>query len=105
MYSLFIANWNKDLGFGSGTVMRPLWWNYPSDEKSYDYEDLEFILGTDILVAPVLNPSDSNGSVTLDVYLPKGDNWIDMTDELKPTLIGGRAYSYILNPIDDIPYF
>jgi len=39
MYSLFLANWNKDLELGSGTVMRPLWWNYPSDTKAYDYED------------------------------------------------------------------
>jgi alpha-glucosidase (family GH31 glycosyl hydrolase) len=54
MYSLFVANNDEELGFASGTIMRPLWWNYPTDEEAYKFEDREFMLGEDILVAPVL---------------------------------------------------
>ena len=55
MYSLFVSNYDSGMGFASGTVMRPLWWNYPSDPQAYVYEDSEFMLGDDILVAPVLD--------------------------------------------------
>ena len=38
--------------------MRPLWWNFPMDEKAYENEDFEFMLGEEILVAPILTKGD-----------------------------------------------
>jgi alpha-glucosidase len=56
-------------------VMRPLWFNYPADYNTYTpslpFE--QFLLGTDLLVAPVL----VQGATSRPVYFPKGDAWVD----------------------------
>ncbi|MBA4388279.1 MAG: hypothetical protein C0404_09885 [Verrucomicrobia bacterium] len=52
-------------------LLRPIWYDAPGREELYGATD-EFMLGGDILVAPVLDP----GIVTRDIILPPGD-WID----------------------------
>ena len=52
--------------------MRPLWFEYPSDDRTYLIED-EYLVGRDLLVAPVVTES----VVKRRVYFPKGDNWVD----------------------------
>jgi alpha-glucosidase len=56
-------------------VMRPLWFNYPADYNTYSPAlPLEqFLLGNDLLVAPVL----TQGATSRAVYFPKGDAWVD----------------------------
>ncbi|HZH32966.1 MAG TPA: TIM-barrel domain-containing protein [Pyrinomonadaceae bacterium] len=56
-------------------VMRPLWFNYPADYNTYAPAlPLEqFLVGRDLLVAPVL----TEGATKRSVYFPKGDAWID----------------------------
>ncbi len=53
-------------------VIRPLWHDYPEKEELYTIAD-EFMLGPDILVAPVLE----EGAVQRDVVLPPGE-WHDV---------------------------
>lgn len=60
------VKYNAEKGVG---VIRPLFFYY--DEKQAYKEMYEFLLGRDILVAPVIKP----GAVTRRVYLPK-DRWI-----------------------------
>lgn len=52
-------------------VVRPLFLHYPDDPVTYDLSYQEFLVGPDILVAPVLDP----GKDSLRVYLPAG-NWV-----------------------------
>jgi alpha-glucosidase (family GH31 glycosyl hydrolase) len=78
MYTQFVRNFDSAHGFGSGTVMKPLWWNYPTEDSAYEHEDVEFLYGDDILVAPVLHQADQSGEVKLDVFLPQGSNWLEM---------------------------
>ena len=52
-------------------AMRPLFLEFPKDEKTAAIND-EFMFGSDLLVAPVLR----EGVTELEVYLPKGD-WYD----------------------------
>lgn len=52
--------------------MRPLFFDFPEDAKSWEVED-EFMFGPDILVAPVL----SAGARSRSVYLPAGATWRD----------------------------
>ena len=59
----------KDKGW---PLTRPLFWHYPQDEKVWDMTS-EFMLGPDLLVAPVLE----QGANTVDVYLPKG-KWVHL---------------------------
>ncbi|HYG08907.1 MAG TPA: glycoside hydrolase family 31 protein, partial [Pyrinomonadaceae bacterium] len=56
-------------------VMRPLWFNYPADYNTYApaLPTEQFLLGRDLLVAPVLTQGDTKRPV----YFPKGDAWID----------------------------
>ncbi|MDQ1613178.1 MAG: alpha-glucosidase [Pyrinomonadaceae bacterium] len=56
-------------------VMRPLWFNYPADYNTYAPTPTleQFLVGRDLLVAPVLTPGDTKRPV----YFPKGDAWVD----------------------------
>ncbi|XP_018321537.1 myogenesis-regulating glycosidase-like [Agrilus planipennis] len=78
-------------------VNAPLWWVDPTDPDSLK-EDTEYMLGEDILVAPVI----VEGAVSRDVYLPQG-TWIDGNSgteyEGRQTI---RNYSA---PLDTLPYF
>ncbi|MCP9495479.1 MAG: DUF4968 domain-containing protein [Pyrinomonadaceae bacterium MAG19_C2-C3] len=53
-------------------VMRPLWYEYPQDSLTYLIED-QYLLGSDILVAPVVRPNQVKRSI----YFPKGTAWLD----------------------------
>lgn len=53
--------------------MRPLFVDFPDDSRSWDVED-EYLFGSDILVAPILQPK----AVSRSVYLPKGATWTDV---------------------------
>ena len=52
-------------------VIRPVWWLAPDDERAQVCDD-EFLLGADVLVAPVVQP----GQRAREVYLPRG-RWQD----------------------------
>jgi len=67
LYSLFHEH--EETG---APVMRPMWFNYPMDEATYLIED-QFLVGADVLVAPVLR----EGAVRRTVYFPSGDRWIN----------------------------
>jgi alpha-glucosidase len=78
-------------------VMRPLWFEFPSDKQTYLIAD-EYLLGRDVLVAPVIK----EGLRERDVYLPAGENWIDWwTGERYD---GGKSYQ-VKVPIDRLPLF
>jgi alpha-D-xyloside xylohydrolase len=76
--------------------MRPLFVDFPDDARSWAVED-EFLLGPDILVAPVLDA----GARRRDGYLPPGswsDGWTGATVE------GAREIS-VEAPLERIPVF
>ncbi len=52
--------------------MRPLFFDFAEDSKTYEVED-QFLFGPDILVAPVL----TQGAISREVYLPAGTHWRD----------------------------
>ena len=51
-------------------LMRPVFYRYPDDPHAWEELD-EYLLGDDLLVAPVVR----GGIVERDVYLPQGDFW------------------------------
>jgi alpha-D-xyloside xylohydrolase len=51
---------------------RPLFLNFPADPACWDIQD-QFLLGDDILVAPVV----TEGAREREVYLPAGAEWRD----------------------------
>ncbi len=61
-------------------IVRPLVWNYPNDRKTWTSEtQYEFMVGDEILVAPVYNAMKLNKGWKKDIYLPEG-TWIDFND-------------------------
>ena len=60
--------------------MKPIWWLDPTDEKALTC-DSEFLIGDQLLVAPVLE----DGARSRSVYLPAG-RW---HDELRGGELGG----------------
>jgi len=77
-------------------VMRPLFLEYPMDRQTYRM-DTQFLLGRDLLVAPVLE----EGARSVEVYLPDGE-WFDFwTGE---RVIGPRRVR-VEAPLDRVPLF
>lgn len=78
-------------------VMRPLWYEYPGDKQTYLISD-EFMVGSDVLVAPVVK----QGMTTRGIYLPVGAEWVDWwTGE---RLESGKMH-YLKTPLDRLPIF
>ena len=78
-------------------VMRPLFYDAPSDIKSWDIED-EYMFGPDVLVAPVLYAGETERKV----YLPKGSRWKNYwTGEV----VKGGSSVVVSTPIEQIPVF
>ena len=78
-------------------VIRPLFFNFPSDPKTYDIED-EFMFGPDILVAPILNQGDRNRKI----YLPSHARWLDPHSSI--VFDGGQSI-LVDAPLERIPVF
>ena len=77
--------------------MRPLFVDFPADERTWDTED-EFLLGPDLLVAPILTA----GATARTVYLPAGSRW---TDPWTGTAHDGGQTVDVAAPLDRIPVF
>ena len=76
--------------------MRPLWLDFPDDAEAAK-QDQEFMLGDDILVAPVV----SQGATKRDVYFPAG-LWLDIEAD---ALHFGRRTESVDAPLGKLPYF
>ncbi|XP_071845274.1 myogenesis-regulating glycosidase-like isoform X1 [Apostichopus japonicus] len=86
----------KETVVDGSPIIRPLWWIAPTDKYATRI-DCEFLVGNDMLVAPVVD----KGRRARDVYLPEG-NWMDPSGQV---LSGGRWYGRMRAPLDEILYF
>ncbi|WP_263850028.1 TIM-barrel domain-containing protein [Secundilactobacillus paracollinoides] len=77
-------------------MQRPLFMHYPDDAGTYDIQ-YEYLLGRDLLVAPVYRP----GKQTWSTYLPE-DNWIHLWTGDRFT--GGDTVE-VSAPLGQIPVF
>lgn len=78
-------------------VMRPLFYDFAKDGQTWDISD-EYMFGPDVLVAPILHA----GQTKRDVYLPSGEDWIDVNT--KQTYHGGQTVT-VDCPLDTLPLF
>jgi len=77
-------------------VMRPLFYDYPEDEKVWEIED-SYMFGPDMLVCPILY----EGQRSKEVYLPKGQ-WRSINDN---KVYEGGTVIICDAPLDSIPVF
>ena len=78
-------------------VMRPLYFAFPEDANALSVED-EYMLGDDVLVAPVFAP----GVTEQEVYLPEGAQWREVATG--KTFAGGTTVTAKAT-LDTIPVF
>ncbi|XP_050532348.1 myogenesis-regulating glycosidase-like [Daktulosphaira vitifoliae] len=77
----------------------PIWWIDPNDPTAFSIDD-EFLLGEDILVAPVM----VQNATKRNIYLPAG-KWKDMNNPNEP-LIDGKIWVYdYAADIEILPWF
>ncbi len=77
-------------------MVRPLFYDYPDDAACEGVDD-QFMLGPDLLVAPVLFPGHRHRAV----LLPPGE-WFDFSDG---TLHGGGTVIVAASPLERIPVY
>lgn len=78
-------------------IIRPLWYEYSKDFRTYLLED-QYLVGRDILVAPVIK----EGQTKRNVYFPVGDDWRDWwTGQIHK----GGTTSEITAPLNKLPLF
>lgn len=94
-YIMDAVRYNADKGVG---VVRPLFFYY--DEKKAYEESYEYLLGRDILVAPVIRPNKGNKIPKRRVYLPN-DEWVYLWNGKE---FSGGVYD-IDAPIGEPPVF
>jgi len=78
-------------------VIKPLFYDFDKDAYCWDIED-EFLLGHDLLVAPIYEYQKRERVV----YLPKGANWVDVWTK---EIIEGGVTIIVNSPIDRIPLY
>jgi len=78
-------------------VMRPVFYDFHSDKKAWEIED-EYMFGSDLLVAPVME----EGMRERTVYLPEGSSW---TDAYTKKVYNGGQIVTVPAPLNVIPVF
>jgi alpha-D-xyloside xylohydrolase len=87
--------WGAAVGTGVPPI-RPLWLEFPDDAEAAK-QDQQWMLGPDVLVAPVVE----EGATSRDVYFPRGE-WVH--PETGERFSGPRTVEFAA-PIDRLPYF
>jgi len=93
----YVTRVMKDAHEKGTPVMRPLFYDFPSDTQTWDKAE-EYMFGPDLLVAPVLYP----GMRERTVYLPAGARW---TNAETGASHGGGQTIQVDAPLDRIPIF
>ncbi|ESO95785.1 hypothetical protein LOTGIDRAFT_116491 [Lottia gigantea] len=96
-YTPTIVRLAREATVTGSPIIRPLWWVAPTDAITFMIDD-EFLLGNDILVAPVV----IQGDLSRDIYLPAG-RW---QDKLRNTVRdGGKWLTNYKASLYELPYF
>ncbi|CAG2109247.1 unnamed protein product [Medioppia subpectinata] len=76
--------------------MRPIWWIAPNDPKAFLIDD-QFLVGNDLLVAPVT----TDKARKRDIYLPSGE-WKDQRGVVHT---GPQTLTDFKAELNELPYF
>lgn len=75
MYTQYLRNYDRTLGNGVGTIIRPIWWLHPNDSRAYQFDDREFLYSDTYLVIPLLDDPMNDYFTPIDMYFPMGYKW------------------------------
>jgi len=93
-YTIFVKSGGK------GTIVRPLFFEFPNDENLLKDEniDSQMLIGKSLLVTPIFE----NHTNTRTIYLPKGTAWFNLQGQ---RLVGGKKYQIESNYGEIAPIF
>jgi alpha-glucosidase (family GH31 glycosyl hydrolase) len=75
----YLYTMNRRASYDNEPLVQPLYWDYPQIQDAYKLTD-EFRFGTELLVAPIVDPMDRSVQMAkADVWLPRGE-WFDFFD-------------------------
>lgn len=86
-------------------IVRGLMWDYPNDPYAFsENAKYQFLLGRDLLIAPVYRSQSASGSWRENVYLPEGE-WVDFWDgTVSRAGSSGLLFDYPVT-LDRLPVF
>lgn len=98
-YLIYLYSLMRSANLEGTPALRPLFYEFSDDVKTYYDKTLSFMFGPFILVANVLE----KGQTQREIYLPAGSTWYDLNDNFK-AYEGGSTIYY---PVDShsIPMF
>lgn len=80
-------------------MVRPAWLEYPGSPEAYSTVDSQFLLGQDVLVAPITTPGDVGETR---VWFPPGSQW---TDYFTGRVYQGGTWATVSAGWDTMPVF
>ncbi|XP_072031551.1 LOW QUALITY PROTEIN: myogenesis-regulating glycosidase-like [Amphiura filiformis] len=84
-------------------IIRPMWWMLPDDENAQNC-DSQFLIGDDIIVAPILDLIESGKSkASRQVYLPAGV-WVNQLTDQQQKVEKPDWYD-VEASLEEVPYF
>ncbi|MCA9983026.1 MAG: DUF5110 domain-containing protein, partial [Anaerolineales bacterium] len=96
---LYTLSWEN--ATAARSPIRPMYHEYPAADEAYHCPN-QYLLGTDLIVAPFLEPADeTTGLSRTVVWLPEG-HWFDFFDG---TYYQGGGWYAIYGALDRIPVF
>ncbi|XP_054161416.1 myogenesis-regulating glycosidase-like isoform X2 [Oppia nitens] len=95
-YSPLIISLAKNAVKTGEPILRPLWWVTPEDTNTFAIDD-EFLVGNDLLVAPVTHEKARQRNI----YLPEGQ-WKDHRGVVHK---GGQTLRDFKADLNELPYF
>ena len=81
----YICKYMDEASATGAPIMRPMFWEYPSDKTCYQIED-QYFFGGELLFAPIYE----QGCTEREVYLPEG-TWVNVLTKEK--ICGGKTIS------------
>jgi alpha-D-xyloside xylohydrolase len=93
----YLRRLSEDAHRTGAPPMRPLFFDSPEDERAWEVDD-QFLLGPDVLVAPVYEA----GARARRVYLPSGARWLD---PVTGDVVEGGTTLDAQAPLERIPVF
>ena len=59
-------------------ILYPVYYDWPDDHAAYAAQRGEYVLGGELLVAPITTPMEKTGLASAEVWLPEG-KWVEFT--------------------------
>ncbi|MPM13722.1 hypothetical protein SDC9_60081 [bioreactor metagenome] len=68
-------------------LIAPMYYRWPNEQQAYESFD-QYLFGDQLIVAPMVNPSEADGLASAEVWLPEG-SWTDVFTHVRYS--GGRS--------------